>query len=127
MMHNIETMKNHLRDNKKVYIAATVGVVVGAVSVVLLKRNPTEMSVDNKIQQIFSWKPQAKIEVYIEALGDPGNIVQDTTTGTIYASQNQAARALGLCKSQVSQYLNGKNVDLNGHDLIKLGKAQVSQ
>lgn len=126
-MKALTRIKTHLRENKKLYVGLGLGIVAGAAAGVLLTRTNADTVVNSKIYQVLAWKPQATLEVYIEALGDPGNIVQDTTTGTIYASQNQAANALGLHKSQVSQYLNGKNVDLNGHDLIKLGKAQVSQ
>lgn len=127
MNQRIEKIKTHFKDNKNTYIGTTVGVVVGAASVIFVTRNPTDVSVENKIQQILSWKPQATLEVYIEALGDPGNIVQDTTTGTIYASQGQAAKALGVTASDMSKHLNGIRAHLDGHVFEKLGKAQVSQ
>lgn len=117
----------HFKNNKKVYITGGVCLVVGAVGAILLTRNPADMNVDNKIQQILSWKPEATLEVYIEALGDPGNIVQDTTTGTIYASQGQAAKAIGVKPSDMSKHLNGVRAHLDGHIFEKLGKAQVSQ
>ncbi|HMT88222.1 MAG TPA: hypothetical protein PKC73_01180 [Dermatophilaceae bacterium] len=123
-MHKIV---NHLKNNKKTYITGGVCLVVGAAGAVLLTRNPAEMNVDSKIYQVLAWKPKATLEVYIEALGDPGNIIQDMTTGTIYASQNQAAKELGLNASRISQQLHGKATSVEGHVFQKLGKAQVSQ
>lgn len=78
-------------------------------------------------KQILAWKSTQTIEVIIEALGDPGNIVQDTTTGTVYASQGQAARALGVDASTVSKHLNGVLPNVRGHVLTKLGKAAVGE
>lgn len=129
-MHSrIEKIKNHLQENKKVYIGTGVGLVVGAATTVVIckfRAQPADMQVNNKIQQILSYKPQATLEVYIEALGDPGNIIQDTTTGTIWASQNQTAKALGVNPARVSEHLAGKIPDINGHVLTKLGKASVA-
>lgn len=122
-----DKIKTHFIENKKLYIGIGVGILVGATGVFFVTRNPTEMNVNNKIQQILSWKPKATIEVYIEALGDPGNIVQDMTTGTIYASQGQASRAIGATASDMSKHLSGARAHLDGHVFEKLGKAPVSQ
>jgi hypothetical protein len=61
--------------------------------------------------------------VDIKALGDPGNIIQDVVTGTIYASQNQAARELGVSKTAVFNHLHGKTSQVAGHKLTVVGKA----
>ena len=87
------------------------------------------MGADQDIVQVLSWKPEAyqTIDVHIEALGDPGNIIQDADTGIIYASQNQVAKALDVAPAYVSQHLNGKRDHVMGHKLVKLGKAMVSE
>lgn len=119
--------KQHLKNHKAVYVTGGICLVVGAASAGLVLRKAPENSVDSKIYQILAWKPKATLEVYIEALGDPGNIIQDVTTGTIYASQNQAAKALGVLPCRVSDHLNGRSEHVLGHTFEKLGKAHVSQ
>ncbi|QGJ89101.1 hypothetical protein PBI_UNTOUCHABLE_57 [Gordonia phage Untouchable] len=119
-------VKNHIKRNKTVYIVGATCLVVGAVGGVAMVKTTSPIKVQPKINQVLSWKPEAHLEVYIEALGDPGNIIQDTTTGTIYASQRQAAKALGVDPSRVSEHLKGARSHINGHELVKLGKAAVS-
>lgn len=126
MGRRIERVKQHFRDNKKTYLACGGTAVVAVVGTVLLT-NRDKITMQS-ISQPLSWKPQAHqtLEVHIEALGDPGNIVQDTTTGVIYASQGQAARDLGLSPARVSDQLAGKVADVQGHTFEKLGKAHVA-
>lgn len=128
-------VKAHVQENKKYYIIG--GVVVGGIAIgtsgYILGMKVSPKNVENlvapsiKQQGLVVWKPEATLEVYIEALGDPGNIIQDTTTGTIYASQNQAAKALGVAGSRVSKHLNGLLSDVDGHTLVRLGKAAVPE
>lgn len=128
-------IKQHFKDHKEAYIAGGVclatGVVIGAVTILVVKKggSPNTVAEINNIvpKQIIAWKPKQIIDVYIEALGDPGNVVQDLTTGTVYASQGQAARALGVSPSLMSQHLSGKVTNLKGHIFRKLGKAIVSE
>jgi hypothetical protein len=75
--------------------------------------------------QVLTWKSNQTIDIVIEALGDPGDIIQDTATGTVYASQGQAARALGLSRSKLSEHIAGKKSHVKGHVFTKLGKAAV--
>lgn len=131
-MSKIESIKNHVRENKKAYIiggtAVGVGAAVGVGYILGVRTTPKDVETlitpSNTINGP-AWKPVQTIEVYVEALGDPGNIIQDLTTGTIYASQGQAARALGVQPARVSDHLNGRLADVGGHILQKLGKAAV--
>ncbi|AVO25294.1 hypothetical protein PBI_GRAVY_54 [Gordonia phage Gravy] len=124
----LDKVKVHIQENKKVYIVGGVCLAAGLVGGVLIVKGhqPPPIKVQPKINQILSWKPEAKLEVYIEALGDPGNIIQDTTTGTIYASQGEAARALGVYPARISEHLAGKLEHVQGHVLQNLGKAIVA-
>jgi hypothetical protein len=81
--------------------------------------------VSNRLIQVLTYKSNQTLEVFIEALGDPGNIIQDTTTGIIYASQGQAAKELGVTPGYVSQHLHGRQDHVKGHILKNLGKAMV--
>lgn len=123
-----ERAKQHLKDNKKTYIACAGTAVVAAVGTFFATRKATMTVGDQDITQVLSWKPEAHqhLEVWIEALGDPGNIIQDNDTGTIYASQGQAAKELGVTPSAISQQLSGKAPHVRGHTFTKLGKAMVS-
>jgi hypothetical protein len=125
MHKKIEKIKNHLAENKKTYILTASGVVVGALGATALTSNKSIVNV--RPIQILTWKSKQHIEVFVEALGDPGNIIQDTTTGIVYASQGQAARELGLSPSAISQQLSGKKPHVKNHVFEKLGKANVPQ
>ena len=133
-MSKIESVKNHVREHKKVYIVggavAVVCVAAGAGYAFGVRTTPknveTLVAPSNTIKGL-AWKPNQTIEVIVEALGDPGNIVQDLNTGTIYASQGQAARELGVNASRISEHLAGKLPNVKGHKLVKLGKACVPQ
>lgn len=126
-MSNLEQIKNHIKKNKVVYISTACGVGVGLVAGILISKNVVNKTTVAEMKNIVAWKPTQTIDVYVEALGDPGNIVQDVTTGTIYASQGQAARAIGVSPALMSQHLAGKVTNTKGHTFIKLGKALVSE
>lgn len=118
-------VSEHLKKHKAAYITGGVclGVGLGA-GVIIAKTQPAVYS-KNQIVGLVNWKPKQTIEVFVEALGDPGNIIQDLDTGTIYASQGQAARALGVDPSTVSKHLKGLYDNAGGHTLKNLGKAAV--
>jgi hypothetical protein len=124
-MSTINTVKTHLKTHKKVYIVGAACLTIGVLGGFYLRRDAPAVVIDPKIQQLFSWKPTATIEVHIEALGDPGNIIQDLTTQTVYASQNQAARALNVNPARISEHLAGKIPNVKGHEFQYLGKAPV--
>ena len=123
-------IKQHFKDHKEAYIAGGVclatGVVIGAVTILVVKKGGNQNTLA-EMNNIVAWKPKQIIDVYIEALGDPGNVVQDLTTGTVYASQGQAARALGVPPYYMSKHFAGKLKHINGHTFIKLGKAMVAE
>jgi hypothetical protein len=122
-MSKIENIKNHFKNNKVTYIACGVTAVVVAGVTYYVAGSSALVSV--RPVQMLNWKSTQKVEIIVEALGDPGNIIQDLTTQTVYASQNQAARALGVLPARISEHLAGKIPNINGHELVKLGKATV--
>jgi hypothetical protein len=120
-------VKGHFKRNKKLYIGIGigVGVTVVATAVIIAVKNPAlirqsavVVGKNNVVKQSLS--------IHIEALGDPGNIIQNVKTGTVYASQGQAARELGISAARLSQHLTGARAHVNGHVFVKLGKAAVS-
>lgn len=133
--NTIETTRAHIERNKRRYLigGSIAGVALVGVGGYILGARTTPKTVENIIapkpsikQSGFVWKSPPTIEITIEALGDPGNIIQDLTTGTIYASQGQAARELGVSASQISKQLRGNIKHVDGHMFAKLGKAGVS-
>lgn len=124
-MSKIDKFRTHISENKVAYIAGATGVIVGAAAATIFLKQ-ADVQIAPKIQQILSYKPTATLQVHIEALGDPGNIIQDMTTGTIYASQGQAARELGVNAARISENLAGKIPDVKGHTFKLLGKAPVT-
>jgi hypothetical protein len=125
MHERIERVKSHFRENKKTYLACCGTAVVVVVGTLLATDG--KVGVSNRQIQVLNYKSKQTLEVFIEALGDPGNIVQDMLTGSVYASQGQAARELGVTPSMVSRHLSGKLPDVAGHKLVKLGKAAVAE
>jgi len=122
MNQKIERIKNHLVENKKVYIAAVAGAVMGGIVVLMIikyRRLPSEINVT----RILSPGDENIMKVFINPLGDPGNVVQCVETGTVYASQGQAARELGVSAIEVCKHLKGRYENINGNHLIILGKA----
>lgn len=133
---NVDKIKTHVNEHKKVYVVGATCLTIGVLGTLAVVRtgaisfNPVGDSnavVAPSVNQVLSWKPSSVLEVHIEALGDPGNIVQDLTTGTIYASQGQAAKAVGATSGQMSKHLSGATNFVNGHAFVKLGKAMVSE
>lgn len=113
----------HLREKKGYYITAVVSVMstaaLGSAGVVYVKNADTVIA--PRIQQILNWKPEAYI--VIAALGDPGDVIQDMVTKTIYPSKGDYARKTGADPVMVRRHLKGELPDVNGAQLRVLGKA----
>lgn len=128
-MPKIEKIKQHFKDNAKLYIGIGIGAgvtIIGAAAYVLLSEKGAKL-VGVRPVQVLTYKSNQVIDIHIEALGDPGNIIQDLTTGTVYASQNQAARELGVDHRRISKHLQGLTDNVDGHKFTVLGKAAVSE
>ena len=125
-MSKLDKIKTHFRENKKLYVGIAIGAGVAVVGFAVYSVTREKYVDATAINIGYKNTIEQHIEVHIEALGDPGNIIQDTTTGTVYASQNQAARELGLDPGTLSRHLNGKQEHVNGHVFNKLGTAHTS-
>lgn len=129
-------IKEHWNNHKEKYyigaIAFLYGAAIGATLVINSKNKQiAEMMNSANIsnyQGIAINSPihnDISIEIYSKV--DPGWIVQDVESGTIYASQNEAARALGVSPTTVSGHLTGKFDNAGGRKLARIAKAPVSQ
>ena len=120
----ITKIKTHLQNNKTTYIAvgATAVVCVSVTSAFFLGRQSVLASVEQKITQVGIIN-KAVNQMIIPPLGDPGNVLQCIETGTIFASQGEAARVLGVAPQAISSHLKGNMPDIVGQHLKVLGKA----
>ena len=119
----VTKIKKHFSDHNEAYIAGGVGILIGFATAVVLKDRATMIS-NKELLNVKVNSPTTNIlQLILPALGDPGNVVQCIETGSIYASQGQAAKELGVSATDVSNHLHGKNPHLNGLHLKVLGKA----
>jgi hypothetical protein len=121
MNQYVAKAKTHVQENKKIYLVGSTCLIVGLVSGYFFHNT----AVSTSIRSIRLWSPGDNnlMSIYITPLGDPGNVIQCVETGTIYASQGQAARELGITASALSQHLAGKKVHVRGNHFRILGKA----
>jgi hypothetical protein len=122
MNAKLEKIKQHLVENKRVYIAAgvgmVVGIVIGGVTVYLLKNGNAVPQISQKA--IGIWNTQVATLITIDAPGNSGNVIQDLSTGIIYPSQNAAAKALDIDKANISKHLSGIFPNAEGHIFKKI-------
>lgn len=123
----VEKAREHVRANKNAYIAGSVGAVVGGVSVFLGVR---QVSVTQKAKNIalLNWKPVNNMEqtTVLVRRGHPGNIIKCVQTGELFASQNRAAEALDISRSNLSEHLNGFQPAVSGYTFEKMGEATAT-
>lgn len=132
----LEKIKQQYRQHKKLVWSIAIGTAAAAGGVAFAEHEANKAEAKHvgprplppqvpRPRTAGSWdSPYVRhTSVDIKALGDPGNIIQDVSTGTIYASQNQAARELGVSKTAVFNHLHGKTSQVAGHKLKVVGKA----
>lgn len=106
-----EKVKNHLRENKRVYAAAVSGVVAGStvVGVIMLRHAgfPLEINQTAKNTALIVWKPTTtQVAMVKKACPDPIP-VRDKLTGMDYPSLNQAAKGTGELIRKISEDAQG--------------------
>lgn len=121
----IEKIKQHFRDNKKVYIAiGTTAVVTAAGAVLLVKYNNVKVTQKASQNALVNYKPtihqEQIVQVIIPPRGNSGNAIQCDQTHVIFPSQNFGAKDMGLNPSELSKHLNGLKDSVNGFTFTKL-------
>lgn len=113
-----EKIKQHFRDNKKVYIAGTIGVLVGAAGLgtVLLLRGKVDPDVAQKITQIGFRNEANPVIIQLIELSTPSKPVHLLGTGEYFNSINDAARQTGY---------SARDISLNVRHLIDNVKGDV--
>lgn len=126
IMNRLNKIKNHLKNNKKVYIAVGATFVVTAVTTYLLtSRVKVSQSAVNAA--VVNWKPtinQEQTTIVVERRGRPGTVVRHDQSGIIYNSETEAAKALEVAISRISDQINGKTKTVNGNTFTKLVEAE---
>lgn len=121
MNKHLERIKTHFRENRNFYIGLGVGLAVGTTGVVIFSKLQTTGNIS--LPRFWSPGDNNIMTVFINPLGDPGNVIQCVETGTVYASQGQAARELGISKTSISNAVrNGDSVS-GGQHFLFLAKA----
>lgn len=116
----VETVKTHLQENKKVYIASGVSLVVGAVGALAFSGGGTQI-VDSF--KLINWKSPHTSQTVLVRRGHPGFIIRCNQTGELFASQRRAAIANGINQGTLSSHLHGKYPDIGGLTFTCLGEA----
>ena len=125
----LDQIKNHFRENKKVYISIGIGLVggltiAGITSAIvrsnILQRGMREEGLQrgpfNAASFVFSNKQTISVTTVLDrdGRGHPGWPVRNLETKQIFFSQGEAARAFDVSESVLSGHLKGKIPDVYG-------------
>jgi hypothetical protein len=116
MNARIVKVKNHVKDNSKVYIGTAVGVVVGAaVSVIVIGRSDTGTEIVQKIVQIGLKNERANnVVVNLVERSTASKPVHLVGTNLYFNSLSEAARETGHHLRDISKVVNGHMDDIKG-------------
>jgi hypothetical protein len=121
-----QNIKNHLKNNKTVYITGAICLVVGAAGTLLYSQKVVASSQEAKNIALVNWKTltfqQQTTIVELPSRGHRGNVILNDKTGRVYGSQNEAAKNLGVSSSAISRHLHGDWESVNGTTLTNLGE-----
>lgn len=115
-MSKFENIKNHIRENKKVYVVGASCLVVGAgVGAVLVTTGGISIAVSGDNNQIVG-KARTVNQVMVELVerSTPSKPVHLEGTNLYFSSLNEAARETGHSISKLSRHINGHIPDING-------------
>lgn len=124
-MEKLDKVKAHLKENRKVYIAAGVGIAVGVVATVVVLKVKGSGNATTVVRQInYKSNPVTNIvTTNLARRGHPGNLIMCNETGEVFASQQRAADLLGLSAGNLSQHLKGNHEHVGGFTFTYLGEA----
>lgn len=125
--------KTNWDQNKKLYIGLGIGVTVGAVSVLVLKRKPNMQAITACGPAInFIGRDLTNSNVVVcelERQMHPGNMILWVEKGIVLPSQNMMAKAADVTPGNLSKYLRGLvgSDKVNGQTFINLGEMVAPQ
>ena len=118
---NKNEIKQHFRDNKKLYFVGGTGAAVGAAAMFLLTRGNVQI-----VDSFRILSPSKNTNVVVAQLarrGHPGNVIRCLDTGEVFSSQRRAAELLGINRYELWEHLNGLKPDVSGLKFEKIGEA----
>lgn len=128
MHKKIEQVKAHLKENKKVYIAAGITSVVSvAATVIIMKYHSTPVSV-TAIQKGYTITGDVNniinqiVEVSMSRPGPKAFVVQCLETQKTWPSIRSAAKDLGVGPSTIAKHISGELPDVKGLHFEKLAE-----
>lgn len=119
-MSKIETVKNHVRENKKAYIiggsAAAAGIAAG-----LILGYRGQISIANPA--VINYKPVANtVQVQMTRPGPKAFVVQCVETQEVWPSIRQAAKDLGIDRGALAKHLAGEYASAAGKTFTKVAE-----
>jgi hypothetical protein len=117
MNKHVEQIKTHFQENKKVYVAGGVCLVVGIVATLLVSRQAPTTQIINTISPVFN-NNNANV---VTLGGYAHKIVKCNETGEIWETVTSAAKAVGVDVGKMSKHLNGHKPHVNGSTYSIIG------
>lgn len=126
-MSKIQKVKQHFRDNKKVYITGATCLTVGAAAGFLY---PNRQIIISNIKML-NYKPTdnsttINAQILVEAPGrrmHPGYVIRCNETGEVASSIRRMAEVIGVSNRDLAKHLRGEIPDVNGMTFTNLGEA----
>ncbi len=118
-------VRAHFEEHREAYIAGAACLLAGAVGATTVVARKPDILAANKIIALLAWKPTQILEQHVIQIkrGRPGNPVRCVQTGSVFPSQGEAARSMGLSPGNLSQHLNGKYKHVGGYTFNRLEEA----
>lgn len=112
MTKNLEKVKVHFRDNKKLYIGLGIGFVVGAAGAYILNHTDDGVQMiegrgNNVSLQNIIAKNVTVVTTYLEDRTNYAIPIRCKETGEVFGSINRAADLLDLNAGNISRHLKG--------------------
>ena len=125
-----ERVKNHFRENRKVYLAGGVCLVVGVALGYSLKDEGDDVKMealgDINFGELDKSTNNTTNNVTTVNMGGPMHkIVKNTSTGEVFESVTAAAESAGVSTSSMSKHINGHTDHIFGdeYEIIGIGTA----
>jgi predicted PurR-regulated permease PerM len=115
MNERVDRIKKHFKENKKVYIGVTAGLVVGVVAGVFITTHTNSgTQLVQKINQIGFRNEANPVIIQLVELSTPSKPVHLVGTDQFFNSIHDASRKTGHTVNQISRQVNGITKDVNG-------------
>jgi hypothetical protein len=119
-MSKVQKIKQHIKDNKKVYIASAGCLAVGVIGGILIStRSNSGTQIMQTVNQIGFRNTANPTIINLVENSTPSKPVHLVGTDLYFNSLNDCAKKTGHHLSQLSKHINGKLPDLNG-DVFEL-------